>query len=288
MSRSAHGCIAIGSTPSIRPAVYSASPVSTSLRTQGERSAFGVITSTNHCRPANPSLILATKLPDAMPVLSTHTSAPAASRSSTRRSVNTSSLGCGDRVEGWRVTSLLAHVSTQRPQNRAGKLSLHPARQYRHVFSAAVPCHPPRWCCRWHSGQSNLTVCSCPETMTGAGWCARFSTRLSRWGWWTTSWVADCPQCWQDPPASARSVWRCSELRPPAQPVHGTACTSCPGPVAQRGIAAGGLVPDMHVFGALVYAGVQRFRARVRIDSVVCPHHALQRAALFAGQVLGR
>lgn len=39
-----------------------------------------------------------------------------------------------DRVEGRRVTSLLKHVSAQRPQNRAGNSSLHPARQYRTVF----------------------------------------------------------------------------------------------------------------------------------------------------------
>src|SRR5260370_41772790 len=34
-----------------------------------------------------------------------------------------------DRVEGQRVTSLLKHVSAQRPQNRTGHLTRHPARQ---------------------------------------------------------------------------------------------------------------------------------------------------------------
>ncbi len=56
-------------------------------------SVVRLITNTSHWRAASPWLILATKLPDVTLLVSTHTSAPAASRSATRRAVDASSLG---------------------------------------------------------------------------------------------------------------------------------------------------------------------------------------------------
>jgi hypothetical protein len=77
---------------------------------------------------------------------------------SARRSETTTSGQIGaNRVEGRRVVALLRYVSAQRPQNRAGNSSLHPARQRRHGNRG----------CRVVHGSSRVTMRSSTSVRLG-------------------------------------------------------------------------------------------------------------------------